>query len=142
MAIKQISVFVENKPGTLYDVLKVMADAGVNMRAMNVADTKEFGVLRLVAANPEEVKKVLGQETIVITTDVIAVEMADKVGSLRDIVKVLADEKVNIEYAYAFTTPTKEGAYTVIRVDDVTLAEKALSGKGYALLNQGDIDRF
>ena len=139
MAIKQISAFVENEPGKALELIKLISDSGINIRAMNIADTKEFGILRLIVSNAEEAKRVLGEDTIVILTDVIAVEMKDECGALSNILQVLENANINIEYAYAFTTPTKLGAYTVIRVDDVKEAEKALSFKGYSLLTQNDI---
>ncbi|MBQ9032945.1 MAG: ACT domain-containing protein [Parasporobacterium sp.] len=139
MSIKQISAFVENKPGKVFELFKTIADAGINIRAMNIADTKEFGVLRLIVENTEKTKEVLGEDTIVITTEVIAVEMEDKSGALCGILQVLADAGINIEYAYAFTSPTARGAYTVLRVDKVQEAETALSQKGYVLLKQEDL---
>ena len=139
MSIKQISAFVENKPGKAYELFKALADAGVNLRAMNIADTKDFGVLRLIVEDVDKAKQVLGQDTIVVDTDVIAVEMVDEVGTLSGIIRILSEAGMNIEYLYAFTTPTKHGAYTVIRTDDVAGAEKVLTEKGYTLLTQKDI---
>ena len=142
MSIKQLSVFVENKRGKLYELFKAIADAGINIRAMNIADTKEFGVLRLIVEDINQTKKILEEETIVKTTDVIAVEMKDEAGALSGIIKVLVDAGINIEYAYAFTTPTKMGAYTVLRVDKVGTAEEALRYKGYTLLTQADMNQL
>ena len=139
MAIKQISAFVENKPGKAYELFKTVADAGISIRAMNIADTRDFGVLRLIVQDNDKMKQVLGEDTVVIVTDVLAVEMADEPGSLCKILEVLKDANINMEYAYAFVTPTKLGAYTVIRVDDVVKAEQALAEKGYKLLTQDDI---
>ena len=127
MSIKQISAFVENKPGKVYELLKAVADAGINLRAVNIADTKDFGVLRLIADDNDKAKKALGEDTIVVDTVVIAVEMVDKVGTLSSIIKVLSDAGINIEYLYSFTRPTKLGTFAVIRVDDVDSAEKALA---------------
>ena len=139
MSIKQISAFVENKPGKVYELFKVLADAGINLRAMNIADTKDFGVLRLIVQDVDKAKEVLGLDTIVVDTDVIAVEMVDEVGTLSGIIKTLSDASINIEYLYAFTTPTKNGAYTVIRTDDLEGSEKVLKENGYILLDQKDI---
>lgn len=139
MSIKQISAFVENKPGKLYELFKTIADAGINVRAMNIADTKDFGVLRLIVKDNEKTREVLGEDTVVVFTDVIAVEMTDKPGALCEIIKILADARINIEYAYALTSPTKLGAFTVIRVDNVPSAEKALTDKGYMLLSQDQL---
>lgn len=142
MSIKQISAFVENKPGSSYQLLKTIADAGINIRALNIADTKDFGVLRLIVEDCEKTRQVLGEDTVVIMTEVIAVEMEDQAGALCEILEVLKDADINIEYAYAFVTPTKKGAYTVLRVDRVAEAEEALTAKGYSLLTQTDTDRL
>ena len=142
MSIKQISAFVENKPGKAYELFQSVAEAGINIRAMNLADTKDFGVLRLIVDDSEKAKRVMGEDTVVITTPVIAVEMEDKAGALSGILKVLMQAGINIEYAYAFVTPTKKGAYTVIRVDRVQEAEEALFRGGYTLLTQDEIDRL
>ena len=140
MAIKQISAFIENKTGKLYELFKLLSDSGINVRAMNIADTKEFGVLRLIVSDLDRAVAVLNEETIVKTTDVIAVEMKDETGALCSIIKVLNEKNINIEYAYAFTTPTKSGAYTVIRVDDTLLAEKSLTENGYTLMTQKEAE--
>ena len=142
MAIKQISALVENKPGKVLELVKLLSDADINIRAMNIADTKDFGILRLIVEDIDKTKEVLEGATIVKLTDVIAVEMADESGSLCKILEVLADAGINIEYAYAFVTPTKLGAYTVIRVDDAQKAEKALSDKNYVLLTQQDMENL
>ena len=142
MSIKQISAFVENKPGKGYELFRAIADAGINIRAMNIADTKDFGVLRLIVEDTEKAKQVLQDNTVVIVTEVIAVEMDDKAGALSGILKVLNDNNINIEYAYAFVTPTAKGAYTVLRVDDEELAEKVLTENGCTLLTQEEVDRL
>ena len=139
MSIKQISAFVENKPGKAYELFKSLADAGINLRAMNIADTRDFGVLRLIVEDVRKAKEVLGNDTIVVDTDVIAVEMVDEVGTLSGIIRTLSEAGMNIEYLYAFTTPTENGAYTVIRTDDVEAAEKVLKENGYIMLKQEDI---
>ena len=142
MAIKQLSVFVENKPGMLYDIFKKMSDAGINMRAMSVADTKDFGVLRLIVSDNAKAKEAFGEDTIVADTDVIAVEMGDTAGALCKVIESLGKNGINIEYAYAVTASKEIGAYTVLRVDHVPEAEKILKDKGFALLDQKDIDRL
>lgn len=142
MAIKQLSVFVENKPGKLYDIFKKISDADINMRAMSVADTKDFGVLRLIVSDNAKAKEAFGDDTIVADTDVIAVEMGDTAGALCRVIKELGEQGINIEYAYAFTASKEIGAYTVLRVDNVEEAEKILKADGFLLLDQADIDRL
>jgi len=142
MSVKQISALVENKPGKVYELFKALADAKVNLRAMNIADTKDFGILRLIVEDTDQAKKVLSEYTIVADTDVIAVEMEDKAGELSGIIGTLSMAGINIEYLYAFVTPTRLGAYTVIRVDDVETAERALNTAGYTMLTQADINQM
>lgn len=135
MAIKQLSVLIENKKGILSDTIKKISDAGINIRALSIGDAKEFGILRMIVSDTEEAKKVLSEDTIVNTTDVIAVKMDDKEGALYEILQVLENAEINIEYTYAFTAPKVFGAYVVIRVDDVTIAEKALVEKNITVLD-------
>ena len=130
MAIKQLSVFVENKQGNLSDTAKVLADADINIRAMSIADAKDFGILRLIVSDCDKAKELLSEDTIVSITDVIAVKMDDKQGALYKILKVLEDGQINIEYTYAFTAHINLDAYVVFRVDDVEVAEKLLNEKG------------
>ena len=139
MAIKQLSVFVENKQGNLSDTAKVLADADINIRAMSIADAKDFGILRLIVSDCDKAKELLSEDTIVSITDVIAVKMDDKQGALYKILKVLEDGQINIEYTYAFTAHINLDAYVVFRVDDVKVAEKLLNEKGFATLTQEQV---
>lgn len=139
MAIKQLSVFVENKQGNLSDTAKVLADADINIRAMSIADAKDFGILRLIVSDCDKAKELLSEDTIVSITDVIAVKMDDKQGALYKILKVLEDGQINIEYTYAFTAHINLDAYVVFRVDDVEVAEKLLNEKGFATLTQEQV---
>lgn len=139
MAIKQLSVFVENKQGNLSDTAKVLADADINIRAMSIADAKDFGILRLIVSDCDKAKELLSEDTIVSINDVIAVKMDDKQGALYKILKVLEDGQINIEYTYAFTAHINLDAYVVFRVDDVDVAEKLLNEKGFATLAQEQV---
>lgn len=138
MAIKQLSVFIENKQGKLSDAVKTISEAGINMRAMSIADTNDFGILRLIVSDIEKAKTLLSENTVVNVTDVIAVKMNDKEGALYNILKVLEEANINIEYTYAFTSH-EAGAYVVFRVGDVDAAEKALIDKGIELASEKDI---
>ncbi len=140
MAIKQLSAFVENKPGRLLGMVKHIADAGVNMRAMSIADNKDFGILRIIASDVEKARDVLSEDSLVSVTEVIAVEMSDKAGSLYNVLKILGTADINIEYMYAFTASTDLGAYVVLRVNDNEAAESVLHENGVTTLNQKDID--
>ena len=160
MAIQQISVFVENKQGKLVETIKKMADNGINIRAMSIADTKDFGILRMITsdnAKTKEVlsdntvvnttetsdnaktKEVLSDNTVVNTTDVIAVKMADTPGALYKVMDILSSAGVNIEYLYAFTASDALGAYVVFRVDDVPHAQKLMDDNGMQSLNDEDV---
>ncbi|HCA04458.1 MAG TPA: acetolactate synthase [Ruminococcaceae bacterium] len=139
MAIRQISVFVENQKGKLYETLSVIAGEGINIRALSVADTNDFGVLRLITSDTDKTKEVLSRDCVVNTTTVIAAKLEDRVGALCDVIKILADADINIEYVYAFTASEDFGAYVVIRVDDVDKAQKALENADIPTLDEDDI---
>lgn len=139
MAIKQISVFVENQKGRLVDTVKAIADEGINIRAMSIADTKDFGVLRLITSDSEKTLEVLSRSSVVNTTQVIAAKLEDKVGALYKVIDILAQADINIEYMYAFTASEAFGAYVVLRVDDVQKAQAALDEKNIPTLCEDDI---
>lgn len=141
MAIKQISVFVENKKGALSDIVKMISGADINLRALSIADTKDFGILRMIVSDTEKTKAALSDDVIVNITEVVAVKMSDKEGALYTILKVLDEAEINIDYSYAFTG-SKEGAYVVLRVDNVETAEKLLKDKGFATLSDSDMSEI
>lgn len=139
MAINQLSVFVENKPGKLLEIVKSLADAKINIRAMSIADTKDFGILRLIVSDTDKAKEILSSDCVVTVTPVIAAEMSDKAGSLSSILEDFGYENINIEYMYAFTASTALGAYVVLRVDDNDAAERVLKSKGISVLDNAAI---
>lgn len=139
MAIKQLSVFVENKPGKLLDIVKSLAVADINIRAMSIADTKDFGILRLIVSDTEKAKEILSEDCVVTVTKVIAAEMNDKAGALSTILNAFGEANINIEYMYAFTASTELGAYVVLRVDDNDAAEKVLKDNDIAILDNAAI---
>lgn len=139
MAIKQLSVFIENQKGKLSDTVKVIADAEINIRAMSIGDTKDFGILRLIVSDTEKAKELLSEDTIVSVTDVIAVKMDDKQGALYKILKVLEDAQINVEYTYAFTAHVDLDAYVVFRVNDAKAAEEILVEKGFTTLAEEQV---
>ena len=138
MAIKQLSVYLENKPGKLAEAIGIVSGAGVNLRALSLADTLNFGIMRLITSDLEAAEKALSEKTAVRITDVIAVRMDDKSGGLYEILKVLEAAKVNIEYMYAFTAAAGS-ACAVLRVDDVARAESALAEAGIRSLGEEDL---
>lgn len=139
MAITQLSAFLENVPGTLCKAVAAITDAGVNIRALSVADTKDFGILRVIVSDTEKTKAALNAKTIVRETKVIAVKMNDKAGALNNILNILLAAQINVEYVYAFTGAVQGNAYVVLRVDDVEQAEATLNENGVHTLNDSDI---
>ena len=142
MAITQLSAFLENTPGTLYKAVSAISDAGVNLRALSVADTKDFGILRVIVSDIGKTKEVLSDDTVVKETRVIAVKMSDKAGALKEILKIIQETGVNIEYIYAFTAAVAGSAYVVLRVDDIDEAETVLRGNGIKTLSDVDIEEI
>ncbi|MBQ1354044.1 MAG: hypothetical protein IIY42_04255 [Ruminococcus sp.] len=139
MAIRQVSVFVENRPGKLHETLKMIADSGLNIRALSIAETKDFGILRLITSDTPKTIEVLSKESIINTTTVIAAKLEDRVGALCYVLDFLAQAEVNIEYIYAFTASEDFGAYVVIRVDDAEKAEQVLKEHNIPTLCEEDI---
>ena len=143
MTISQLSIFVENRPGTLYEITDTLGHAGVDIRAMSIADTKDFGIMRLIVNDIEKAKKALEDNGYVVSeTPVIAAAVFDRPGALTDIMKLLANNGINIEYMYAFITISKQHAYTVIRVEDNDRAEEILKQNGIKLVTKQYIEKL
>ena len=142
MAIRQLSIFIENKQGQLVDTVRKISDADINIRALNVADTKDFGVLRLIVSDLDHAKDVLGDGCIINITKVVAAKMDDRAGALVTILQLLSTAGINIEYIYAFTSAIPSGAYVVLRVNDVNAAESILQAGGIMTLTDADINQI
>ena len=139
MSVKQISVFIENKKGARATCTRYIADNGINIRALSIADTQDFGILRIICDDPKQTDSILKTGGYITTvTDVLATEIADKPGSMATILEVLADAHVIVEYTYAFLAPDGH-AYMIFRVDDNAIASAALAGAGIKTANQGDL---
>ena len=139
MSVKQISVFIENKQGALAEVTRYIADNKVNLRALSIADTQDFGILRIICEDPKSAEDVLkAGGYITTTTDVLAAAISDEPGALASILEVLAEAQVVVEYTYAFLS-SKAGAYMIFRVDDNQSAAAALAGSGIKTANQEDL---
>ena len=141
MSIKQISVFLENKPGKLKNMTGVLAQAGIDMRALSLAETKDFGIARIIVDDVFEAVNVLKDADFVASlTSVLAVAVPDEPGGLDKLLQIFSDAQVNIEYMYAFlgSKDTKH-AYMIFRVADKKSAESKLTGKGLKILTQEDI---
>lgn len=140
MAISQISVFVENRPGRLADITAVLAQNSIDIRALSVADTSDYGILRLIVNDPESAVKVLKDEGMTASaTQVLGIIIPDEPGGLAKAIKVLSDAQISVEYAYAFITPSVGNAYVIIRVEDNDKAAEILRSSGIALIEQDDI---
>lgn len=132
--IEQLSVFLENKSGRLAELTRTLGDAGVNMHALIVADTSDFGVVRIICDNPERAKRLLeGRGFGVSITRVLAVEIPDRPGGLADLLEALDTAGLNIEYAYAFVEPDGNAAVDVLRIEDERAAE-VLSAAGFRVI--------
>ncbi len=139
MSVKQISVFIENQKGRLAEVTKYIAGHEVNLRALSIADTQDFGILRIICENPEKANEVLKEGGYITTvTEVLATAISDEPGSLAAILEVLSEAGVMVEYTYAFLSADK-GAYMILRVDDNMAAAAALAGAGIKTADQDEL---
>ncbi len=140
MAIKQISIFLENKQGTLVQITQVFADLKINLKAMSLADSTDFGIARIIVDNPDEiVTKIQQKDYIAKVKDVIAIEIPDETGSLNSILKLLAENGRNVEYMYGFTGKKTNSAYMIMRTTDIEKAEVVLKNAGIKTLDQKDL---
>lgn len=140
MAIKQLTVFVQNSKGTIVSVTDTLAKNNINLRALSIAETKDFGILRLIVNDTDLAKKILAEDGYLIKTiDVIGVKIGDEPGKLTSALSVLDKASINVEYLYAFMARTEKHAYVVLRVEDNALAEKALVEAGFKLITDQDV---
>lgn len=136
MKIRQLTVFVENKMGYLSEITELFAKSGIDMKALSIADTKDFGILRLIVDNPDFALKVLKDHGFLGTiTEVIGVEIKNTAGELSKALSLLAEKGVNVEYLYAFLSGTKESAFVVIKATDNIKAETVLKDAGFKAIN-------
>jgi hypothetical protein len=143
MSLKQLTIFVENKQGTLVDITDILAKNNVNMRALSIADTQDFGILRLIVDNNDVATKALQDAGYLIKmTDVVGVKIGDQPGKLSKALEVLDEADINMEYLYAFMARTEKHAYVVLRVADNQLAEKALENAGFHMITDADVDKL
>ena len=139
MAIVQLSVFVENKPGMLLEALNVIAGSGIDLRALSLADSTDYGILRVIVDKPELALKVLREnDYLVEQSKVIPVAISDHPGGLASVLRVLAKENIDVEYTYAFIAHGKNRAYVVLRVDDNGKAVEILKNEGIDIITSED----
>ncbi len=138
MKVEQISIFIENKSGRLAEVTKVLGDAGVNIRALSLADTSDFGILRLIVDKTDQANGVLKEKGFTVSkTEVVAVEVPDRPTGLYGILQILDESGVNVEYMYAFVERCGENAVIIFRFDNTEEAIQVLTGRGVTVL-QGE----
>jgi hypothetical protein len=143
MTLRQISVFLENKKGRLAEVIGLIAREKINIRALALADTADFGVLRLIVNDTERCFAALKQAGFVAQkTEVLAVEISDRPGGLQRVLEVFDRMQLNIEYMYAFVERKADNAIVIFRTDQPAKAAKALAGEGIAALSEEAIEKF
>ena len=143
MSLKQLSIFVENKQGALVKVTETLAKNNINIRALSIADTEDFGILRLIVTDNDKAVEALTSEGFLIkTTEVIGVKIGDQPGKLSTALGVLDEAKINMEYLYAFMSRTEKHAYVVLRVADNLLAEQALENAGFHMITDADVNKL
>jgi hypothetical protein len=140
MNVIQLSVFLENKSGRLAETTSLLSQAGINIRALSLVETMDYGVLRMIVDKPAEAKRALMAAGMAITeTRVIAVEMPDKPGALAEVVNVLTSKGINIEYCYAFVGRNQSNALVIFRVHDLAGAVAALQETGQHVLSAAEL---
>jgi len=142
MKVEQISIFVENKSGRLAEVTDVLAKSGINIRALSLADTADFGILRLIVDDTAKTLEVLKNNNFTVAkNEVVAVEVPDQPGGLARILSALQQNNVNVEYMYAFVRQSEGNAVLIFRFDEIEKAIAALHQTGFTILRHEDIQR-
>ncbi len=143
MSVKQISVFIENRPGALYEVTTVLAEAGIDMRAFSLAETNEFGIARIIVNDVYKATTVLKEAGFVqIISEAIAVAVPDVPGGLNHIMSLMAEANVNVEYMYCFLGGKSGKAYMICKVSDVKAASAILTSHGAQLADQEELSEL
>ena len=135
MAITQISLFLMNQPGQLVEAVGILSEGGANIRAMSIAESNDFGILRAIVSDTDTVCRLLGDKYLFSKTEVVAARMGDRTGALYPILVALNEANINIEYMYAFTGSGPDEAYVVFRVSDAKTAEELLNANGISTLS-------
>ena len=143
MAIKQLTVFVQNQKGAVVSVTDILSKNNINLRALSIAETQDFGILRLIVNDEVIAEKVLQENGYLIKViDVVGVKISDEPGKLTAALDVLDKANINVEYLYAFMARTEKHAYVVLRVEDNAVAEQALVGAGFKMITESDINKL
>ena len=140
MAIKQLTIFVENKQGTVVSITETLAKNNVNLRALSIAETETFGILRLIVNDEKTAQEKLAEQGYLLQmTEVVGVKIGDEPGKLTAALDVLDKADLNVEYLYAFMARTEKHAYVVLRVEDNALAEAELVKAGFKIITEADV---
>ena len=140
MTVKQISIFIENRKNSLSELTKVLAEHNISIRTLNLADTNDFGIARIIVDNPEQVQAALERSAYIVkTTPVIALEIPDEAGSLNKILNILAENERNVEYMYGFAGKKSGSAYMIIRTTDIPETERVLEKSGIHMASQEEL---
>lgn len=139
--MKQVSIFIENKTGSLSTVCKVLANGGINLRALSIADTQDFGILRIIVENTEKTMEILKKNGYICKTNsVLAVEIPDQPGAMAAIMDIVSVPGVSVEYAYAFAShKANDSAYMIFRVSGYDKAKEVLEKAGIHLLTKEEL---
>lgn len=143
MAIKQLTVFIQNKKGTVVSVTDILSKNNINLRALSIAETQDFGILRMIVSDEKAAEAVLSENGHLIKViDVVGVKIGDKPGKLTAALDVLDKADINVEYLYAFMARTENHAYVVLRVEDNAVAENLLTDAGFKMITEADINKL
>ena len=143
MAIKQLTVFVQNQKGKVVEITEILSKNNINLRALSIAETQDFGMLRMIVNDEKTAEKVLQDNGYLIKViDVVGVKIGDAPGKLTAALDVLDKADINVEYLYAFMARTEKHAYVVLRVEENALAEAALTNAGLKMITEADINKL
>ncbi|MDR0325648.1 MAG: hypothetical protein LBI19_06110 [Oscillospiraceae bacterium] len=139
MVIEQVSVFVENKKGALKDTLGILAEAGMDLRAISIADTSDFGILRMIVPDADATLELFKSKGVTASkTAVTGCKLPDEPGALHKVLSTLCEAGISVEYIYAFITRRNEDAYVILRVEDNVFAQYVLKSAGHTIMTPGD----
>ncbi len=143
MAVRQISVFLENKIGRLAEITQILGNKEINIRALAIADTTEFGILRMIVDRPQKAYEALEERGFTVSqTEVVVVEVEDKPGGLAQVMAILGKEGINVEYLYAFVAPKGRGALVVLKIEEKKATVDLLQEEKVKILSAGEISKL
>lgn len=143
MFVKQISVFMENRPGRLAEITKVLSDNDIDIRAINIADTTDFGILRMIVNDEVKAEQVLRDNQMTAnTSEVIAISISDSVGAFSNVIQLLKDKDISIEYIYSFIGEKSSKAVIVLKTSDIGVSANILKENGVTVLSKEDVNNL